>query len=471
MRHRNTFACSCGIVALALAASLTPSTAAAQESGAAAAASDDATDPGTIVVTAQRRSERLQDVPVAISAFDDKALEKYNIQGTKDLPLVTPGLNFPQSVYSPQPTIRGIGLRGVGSGDESVVPIFIDGVYQPFIAAADLQFNNVERIEVLKGPQGALLGRNATAGAINIITYTPGAGMRGKFSVSYGRYNQIIAKAYAAVGNERYGADIALLSNRDDGYIKDIASGARYAQTKDLSARGKLRFTPNDQFEAIISASHTDSKSSTGEAYRPLDRNTIGARVPGNVFGVNPFESALTQEPFNNLKATSASTTLKIDLGAVMLTSITGYQDSRLDIFADSDGTRENIASIAYTQTSRNLYHETYFTSQSDGPLSVIGGLVYYHSNDKNSNFTNQSRSVSATGVLGTISFLRANGEGHTDSYAGYLQATYKFSDQFAITAGGRYTYEKRDATMVVNGGTPFSNEATFKRFTPSVIL
>ena len=203
MRSRLKFAVAAGVIASTL-----PSLVYAQTSAVEAEPTLDS-DPDTIVVTAQRRSERLQDVPVSITALDDKALERFNIQGTKDLPLVTPGLNFSQSVYSPQPTIRGIGLRGVGSGDESVVPIYIDGIYQPFVAAADLQFNNVQRIEVLKGPQGALLGRNATGGAINIITYTPEDGARAKFSLTYGSFEQVIVKAYAAVGNDKKGAEVA----------------------------------------------------------------------------------------------------------------------------------------------------------------------------------------------------------------------------------------------------------------------
>ena len=438
----------------------------AQDSNAA-----EAMMPNGIIVTAQRRSERLQDVPVAITALEASTLERFNIQGTKDLPLLTPGLNFPQSVYSPQPTIRGIGLRGVGSGDESVVPIYIDGVYQPFIAAADLQFNNVERIEVLKGPQGALLGRNATGGAINIITHTPTDGARGKFNVSYGRFNQLIARAYGAVGNEAVGADIALLSSRDDGYITDIANGETYGDTLDLSVRGKLRFTPSEKFGIIFSAAHTNSRASTGEAYRPLNGNTIGARVPGNTFGVQPFDAALTQRPFNNLEVTSLAATITADLGAVSLTSITGYQDSKLDIFADSDGTAANIAAIAFDQLSNNWYHETYLTSAMDGPFSFITGLVYYQSDDQTLDFVNQSRTVSATGVLGAPSFLRLKGAGQTESFAGYFQGTYQFSEKFSLTAGGRYTHENRDASVTVGTGAAITNKATFKKFTPTVTL
>lgn len=444
----------------------TPLSAQGLQAEAQGAAADD------IIVTAQRRSERLQDVPVAITAFDGNTLERLNIQGTRDLGVVTPGLNFTQSVYSPQPTIRGIGLRGVGAGDESVVPIYIDGAYQPSIAGANLQFNNIERIEVLKGPQGALLGRNATAGAINIITRTPTDGATARISLSYGRFNQLVAKAYAAIGNEQIGADVALLSNRDDGYVHDVVSGTTYGDTQDLSIRSKLRFTPNEAVEIIIAGAHTNSKSSSGEAYRVLDRNSIGARIPGNILGTQPFEAALSQTPFNNLKLSSLSGTLKFDLGPVALTSITSYQKSKLQIFADSDGSSAVIASIAYDQTSRNIYHETYATSQWDGPLNIVAGAVYYHSRDATPFFSNQSRTVSLAGVVGALSNLGLTSVGHTDSYAGYAQGTLRLNSQFSVIAAGRYTSEKRDVSVkLFTAAAPFTNQATFKKFTPSVTV
>ncbi|MBV9509084.1 MAG: TonB-dependent receptor plug domain-containing protein, partial [Caulobacteraceae bacterium] len=197
-----------------------------------------------IVVTARRREEHLKDVPAAITAFSAGQLQSLNITGTKALTQITPGLNFTQSVYSPQPTIRGVGSRGVNAGEESEVPVYIDGVYQSFLPATDLQFNDVQRIEVLKGPQGALLGRNAMGGAINIITKDPTSTPHADASVSYGSYNQVIAKGYVSGGTDVVAASLAAVVNRDDGYIHDIVNGKEYGHTDDVSVRGKLVFHP-----------------------------------------------------------------------------------------------------------------------------------------------------------------------------------------------------------------------------------
>ncbi|MBB5708176.1 exported protein of unknown function [uncultured Sphingopyxis sp.] len=113
---------------------------------------------GDIIVSAQRREERLQDVPIAISAFSGDALQSAGISSTNDLTQITPSLNFTQSSFSPQPTIRGLGTRGVSAGDESLVPVYIDGVYQPFLGSVATELNNIARVEVLKGPQSALFG-------------------------------------------------------------------------------------------------------------------------------------------------------------------------------------------------------------------------------------------------------------------------------------------------------------------------
>ncbi len=206
------FGALCGVTTIA----------SAQELEAQSDSDDTAIGNGDIVVTAQRREERLQDVPLAISAFSGEALQAQGINSTKDLTIVTPGLNFTQSSFSPQPTIRGIGTRGVSASEESVVPVYIDGVYQPFLASTVMELNNVERIEVLRGPQTALYGRNSTGGAINIITKTPDEAPTMQTSLSYGRFNEIIAKGYFSAGTEIIQADIAGLYSRDEGYIEDL---------------------------------------------------------------------------------------------------------------------------------------------------------------------------------------------------------------------------------------------------------
>lgn len=427
-----------------------------------------------IIITANRREEKLQDVPAAVSAFSGEQLERLGIEGSKELSQITPGLNFTQSVFSPQPTIRGIGVRGVGAGDESVVPIYIDGVYQSFIAGADMQFNNIQRIEVLKGPQGALLGRNATGGAINIITRTPGPGFSGRASVSYGTFEEMIGKLYISGGNDVLAADFAVVGTRDDGYIKDVLRGDTYGHVSDVALRSKLVFTPNDFFQLRLAVGYTNNSASTGEAYRQVDGNTTGARVPGNPVTTADFRSSLSYKPYNKLRSATASVTGIFNFDAFTLTSVTGFADSKLRIKADSDGTPLEIATLTYVQVSDNIYQEVYATSTGEGPFSwILGGVYFRDSSGMSPYSTTYSAAVSLGGVVGAQSVSRTRPTILTDSYAVYGQGTYAFNDEWKITLGGRYTSEKKDYSSRV-GATVFTylaNEATFEQFTPNLVI
>lgn len=424
-----------------------------------------------LIITAQRREERLQDVPAAITAFSGNQLERLGIEGTKELSQVTPGLNFTQSVFSPQPTIRGIGTRGVGAGDESVVPVYIDGVYVSFLAASDMQFNNIERIEVLKGPQGALLGRNATGGAINVITKMPHKGLTGRASLSYGSYNEVIGKAYVAGGTERFAGDIAFYGVRDDGYIRDRLRNDTYGSLDNYSVRSKVVFRPSDAVELRLTAGYTDNKETTGEAYRLPNGNTVGARVPGNPVTTRAYEAALSYRPYNDLRSKTAGFTGIFRFDPFDVTAVTGYADHRLKIKADSDGTPLELATLTYVQRSENIYQEVYATSNNDGAFNWIVGGTYFHdtSGAPNGSMT-LNRPVSLAGVIGAQSVSLTRGRVDTDAFALYGQGTLKFGDAWTLTLGGRYSNETKKFASRVGTTTilNLSGEKTFQDFSPT---
>ncbi|NBB16506.1 TonB-dependent receptor [Caulobacter sp. SLTY] len=427
-----------------------------------------------VIVTTQRREERLQDVPAAVNAFTEDQLEKLGIDGSKELGQITPGLNFTQSVFSPQPTIRGIGVRGVGAGDESVVPIYIDGVYQSFIGAADMQFNNIQRIEVVKGPQGALLGRNATGGAINVITKTPGPGFEGKMGVSYGSFNEVIGKAYIAGGTDNIAADLALFGRRDDGYIEDDLRNDTYGYSNGFSARSKVVWTPNDNTELRLAVGYSNYSDVTGEAYRLPNGNSIGARVPGNTVETRDYKSALSYRPYNKLRIANASLTGVFEFEPFTVTAIAGMANNKLRIKADSDGTPLEIATLTYIQVSANEYYETYATSNGDGPFSWIVGAVYYHDISGMSPYsTTYSRSVSTAGVVGAQSVSRTRPRIETNAIAVYGQGTLELGDQWKITLGGRYSTENKDyqSRVGVTTFTYLKGSKTFENFSPTLTI
>ncbi|MET0374742.1 MAG: TonB-dependent receptor plug domain-containing protein, partial [Rhizorhabdus sp.] len=369
---------------------------------------------GDIVVTAQRREERLQEVPLAISAFSGDALQSRGLTSTKDLTIVTPGLNFTQSSFSPQPTIRGIGTRGVSASEESVVPVYIDGVYQPFIASTVMALNNVERIEVLRGPQTALYGRNSTGGAINIITFTPSEKPTMRLSLSYGRYNEIITKGYISAGTELIQADLAVLHSRDDGYLDDLnRPGQKRGFTRDWALRGKVRVTPKDNVELLFAGTimhHDDSLSTSSQPY--LGNTTARRLSPSTYVDLGPYQQNGTGGELNQ-RSDNASVTAKVGLGSVDATAIVGYDNSYLYTFSDVDGSALDVSSLPTDYYSKSWIQEFYLTSNNDSRFEWVVGETYFWRN---------SGSYSSKTLSGTTVATDASGAQRTSAIAGYAQ-------------------------------------------------
>lgn len=420
--------------------------------------------PGEIIVTAQRRAERLQEVPLAISAFTGESLQSQGITSTKDLTIVTPGLNFTQSSFSPQPTIRGIGTRGVSASEESVVPVYVDGVYQPFLASTVMELNNVERIEVLRGPQTALYGRNSTGGAINIITYTPTDKPTMRASVSYGRYNEIIAKGYVSLGNEVVQGSLAALYSRDDGYLENLAPPYdNRAWSKNWALRGKLRFTPTDNLEVILAGTlsrHDDTISTSSQPY--LDNTTARRLSPSTYVKLGPWQQNGTGGELNQ-RSDNASLTVKLNLGSVDATAIVGYDDSYLYTFADVDGAALNVTSLPTDYYSKSWIQEFYLTSATDGPFEWTVGQTY---------FWRDSGSYRSQTLSGTAVATDASGTQITKALAFYAQGTYALTEALKVTLAGRYTTEKKEHSYRNNlSGATTAENRTFDDFSPSATI
>lgn len=451
------------ILALA-SAGLLPAAAAAQSASPAEAGANDADASGDIIVTAQRREERLQDIPASISAFSSDALETAGITNTQELTKITPGLNFSRGSYAPQATIRGIGLRGVNTGDESVVPIFIDGVYQPFLLGGFIELNNLERVEVLKGPQGALLGRNATGGAINLVTTTPSNEFKAKASIGYGRFDLVEARGYISGGIGPVSADLGVIYYDDNGYMRNILTGRRTGNRDGFSLRSKLRFEISDATEATLTYFHTEAFSA-GNANAPVDGNTIGRRPGvGGVYSDRPYEIT-SNLAFLETNQDGLALTLTIRGDAFDAHSIVSYQDNRGRAPADSDGTSALAAGFDNFYVSKSLYVENYLTSNGNGPVKWLGGMVYY--NDLSSFDPLQAFS---NGNLAQRAFSRQ----WTDSYALYGQASYDFTDALTLTLSGRYTIEDKKAEfdLLIPVNRPGRRYAdSFSRFTPTATL
>ena len=228
-------------------------------------------------MTARRRNENVQNVPIAISAFSSEALRKARIDSIADIGIVTPALNAASAGVGITPFLRGVGQPTTTPGGEGPIAMYIDGVYQPMLWTNGTPFNNVERVEVLKGPQGTLFGRNATGGLIHVITRDPSEEFSGNASISYGNYDTVTAKGYVTGGiTDGVAVDLAAYYlDSDDGWGRNFESpqgrfgppGKEIGLTDDLALRSKLLAQPTDELTITLTADYRNADTTSGYNY------------------------------------------------------------------------------------------------------------------------------------------------------------------------------------------------------------
>lgn len=429
-------------------ANLTP--AAAQTSDAAAA---DEGQIGDIIVTAQKRDERLQDVPVAVAVATGDQLAAIGVESSVDLRIAVPSLNSTAASGYVANSIRGVGALGFAPGIESPVGLYIDGVYIAAPQASELSLNNIASVEVLKGPQGTLFGRNATGGLINIKTKTPGQTTEGKFSLSYGNLGTLTGSAYLGGGlAENLAADIAVNARTRDGFGKNVPTGTDVGSVHhDISLRSKIVWTPSNETTVTATGAYWDGRDTNGWFVEvPGKRNgfnRIGS-VPGGFPGFpGPVAIDRGYDASTNFETVqdgwSALGALKIehDFGGVNLTSTSSYREGKLFLTRDLDYTSTNAANLVINQGDEQISQELQLSSTGNSQLKWTAGLFYFYlKSGYNPGFIDLVN-TSFAGV-----FLTVKENQTANSYAGYGQATYAIGESTNITLGGRYTSEKRAA-------------------------
>lgn len=445
-----------GWVRLSTALLLTSTAAAAlaQDAQPAATTAEDEAGLEEIVVTAQRRAQNLQDVPIAVIAVTQESLTAANVNGTLDLAKVAPGLVTYQIGASFQPYIRGVGTNQSSPGFESPVALYIDGVYQGYKGGNVADLGDVERIEVLKGPQGTLFGRNATGGAVSIITRDPGDDVEVSAEASYGRFNEKRAKAYAAGAiTDTLGVAISFTGRWDDGYIYDIGRQVDSNPSKYAVGTGKLVWTPTDDLRAELSGRYVYRRDNTFGSHHlhPGTLSVAASRGFATTYG--DHETNLSFQAGAYSKGSAATLNLEYDLGAVNLVSITGYKDDNSLSQSDGDVSPATLTASGTKQPSEQFSQEVQLQSDADGPLNWIGGLYYMWFREgfgeppenliSASNVPFPVRPIdltrtgaSAVGITGIVT---------TDAYAAFAEATYDVTDRNSITVGLRYNDETKD--------------------------
>lgn len=400
-----------------------------------------------IVVTAQKRTQSLQDVPVAMTAITGDMLDDLAVDDIQDLYVQTPGLAFSRAGGEGQIYIRGVGSSAFGVTNDPSSAINLDGVYLTLANMGLTQFLDVDRIEVLRGPQGTLYGRNATAGAINIISRAPGDEVEGYAKASYGNWNRRQVEV-AAGGPITDGvkARIAAKYLNDDGYTKDLEpGGSDDIDDQELAAiRGTFVFDLSEFASLKVIGDWSDFDSNNRTA-KPLDDLTFAALLnPAPQDGIDVTRNNL--DTFFDWKTGGVTAELNWDISKnVTLTSISAFRTYESDFFFNTDGTEQEVTRSTFVYETDQFSQELRLASTGlDGWSWLVGG--FFLDEDK-SGALGLGRATHPS--FGQVSFIIPNDD-TAESIAVFGQVTYDVSDAIILSVGGRYSDEKKtDETSV----------------------
>ncbi|WP_460994611.1 TonB-dependent receptor [Spongiibacter taiwanensis] len=391
-----------------------------------------------VVVTAQKRSESAQEVPIAITAVTELALEKSGITGSDELSMVVPNLQFSRQLASATPFIRGVGTKNSSAGEESSVSTYVDGVYYSSMVASIMEFNNIERIEVLRGPQGTLFGRNATGGLIHVITKDPQFETEGKIKAGYGSYNTYKFGGYATTGlSEKVAGDISVLyTKREDGYGDNRFTGNPRERPgeEDRSIRSKLLFDMSEQTSILASALYATRESDVGIARQPAKGSNanFGAAYTGDFQDINSDWTPLAEadQRSYSLKVTHA-------FEGAELIATTGYNDINSFLLLDQDSGPAHVVNFLVRERSEQFSQEFQLSSTGAGPFQWTAGVYYMAALSQNDPTQTTSANPAFNVTMDT--------EQETESQAIYGQVSYDFSDATKVTLGLRWTLDERE--------------------------
>jgi iron complex outermembrane receptor protein len=391
-----------------------------------------------VIVTAQRRSEDVEKVPISVTVLSADELQAFNIDSTQALQGSVPGLQFTENA-----TAGSIYIRGVGNDnpfpDESAVAVYVDGIYRPASSANMFSLNNIQDVEVLKGPQGTLFGRNATGGVLNITTRDPSSTPSGDVSVGYGNYGTYQANAYFTTGiADGLSANVAgYYMDQSEGWGTDVANGAPAFKNRD---------------EAVMSKWKLDLDTTTITLIGDFNQEGTSNGFAGAVIGLSPYtglplfagyyNTNTSGEPYYDTKQGGIALLIDHDLGWAHLRYAGSYRRFTSDVAGDNDYTPSDELFFAWRQYENDQTDEVQLVSPSQSKIKwIVGGFFLYE-------LTN----VDPFGLYGpTFAHQTSNTnyltEVRTVSPSGYGQVTYPLTDDTNVTGGIRYTSDRKNGS------------------------
>ena len=430
----------------------------------------------TIVVTAQKRETDLQETPASVSAMSGATLQARQIVDIEGLAQQLPSVNFGQTTGNARIAIRGVGFDNTTVGNEGRVAYHLDGVFISRPAAALTGFYDIERVEVLRGPQGTLYGRNATGGAINVIPRGPGTRLNGYAEASYGNYDAF--RIEGAIGGplaEGVGARIAFQLNERNGFGTNLTNGRDVDDLSTQAVRAQLHFEPTENLEIRLAADwfhqddHAYSFHYLGQGSRPdptsmpplPGQQLTGIRAGGTVPS-NLRDSTSDSGPDNRRTFWGLSANLRWDLGPVEIASVTGYRDNDFQITSDLDVTSAPLTVYDQFERSHHFSQELRLSGEFGRGDWMLGGYYFTESLFGGTRIALDPVVLSPAPVLPPLTGFRQGyygvGQLDTDAWAVFANLRFELTRQLAIRLGARYSSEERrvDEELKLDFATPW---------------
>jgi iron complex outermembrane recepter protein len=439
-------------------------------------------EPGLadIVVTAQRRKENLQDVPIAITALDATAVTEQGITDLTGLATRVPSLTF--SPFSPGQNIvalRGVSSNDDGAGTDNSIAVFVDGVYSGRVSNINPEMFDVASIEVLRGPQGTLYGKNTIGGAIVINSSLPNLrDVDARVRLEYGNYDRrSIAGLLTGPLSEEWAAKFSFLIRKRDGWIHNRVLGTREQDDDTQAYRGQILYS-GDNVRLLLSGDY--NRLDVGDVGRIPLTEVVGSLGPivteynsiCGPFGGPPKCSANPISGYSNRKSGGVSAKLDIDTGYGEVTSITAWRKSKINWLMDSVGVPSFPLGDLIDDRTEQFSQEVRIAGDS-GPVKYVAGLFYLNEKtDRTEVFD-----FLVQGDIANSSRYTQNNE--LNSYAAFGQIDWEVTPDLILTGGARYTYERKSiVNNSVAGDIPIiqttfanSRKANWSQFTPKAVI
>ncbi|MBN8840837.1 MAG: TonB-dependent receptor [Sphingomonadales bacterium] len=422
---------------------------------AAAAGVGNANQVADVIVTAQRREQNLQEVPASVTAFDSSNLQAQAVQNLTDLNSKVPNVVLaPVGAYPYASAffIRGLGFADVESTFEPAVGVEMNGVYLARNSGALQDFFDIDSVEILRGPQGTLYGRNTIGGVVSVRTKRPGDTFGGEVLATFGDRGRAEARvAIESPLNDIFAVRASMMYKNYNGYNYDATTGKKVGNNEVWSGRVTLVAKPTDNLEATLIGDF-DRERGSGAAFRNAsqpgnvyynfspDTGTPTPVVPaGNSDPRNPYVVYGNTPLFANLDTWGLTFDVEYNLGGAKLTAITGYREFKDRVQSDYDASALNFFAALRDQRHEQFSQEVRIASSGKNKLDYVLGAYFMH---QSYNITNTQSGI----IYGGLSVPQIASQSNS-AYAAFGQLDYHVTDALTLTAGGRYSYETKRFT------------------------